>query len=256
LLIVTANIYSCGNTPGEAPSEIEEDKVAKERLQGTWLNELEGGIVFSVKGDTIYFNDSTSAPASFYVHDDTIVVNTQKKTKYPLKYLDSGSVTFVNLEGDEVTFTKGAEKTDAGMARQTEPISQSEDTKRKRDSVVVCDGKQLHAYTNITPTTHKVYSQSTNSDGLGVETAYYDNIIHIALYEGKTKLFGQNFAKDAFKELVPKEYFDNAILKDIKIAGTHQKAVRFTATLIIPDTYVNFKVNIDIDSQGNKILSI
>ena len=35
-----------------------------------------------------------------------------------------------------------------------------------------------------------------------------------------------------------------------------EKGVRFIAVLSIPDSYTNYRVNIDIDAQGKKTLSV
>lgn len=44
-------------------------------LQGIWLNDDdEDDVAFRVKGDTIYYPDSTSQPVYFYIAGDTLVM--------------------------------------------------------------------------------------------------------------------------------------------------------------------------------------
>ena len=46
---------------------IEEDRVAKKTLQGVWIDEDEEDVVFRIKGDTVFFPDSTIMPVAFKV---------------------------------------------------------------------------------------------------------------------------------------------------------------------------------------------
>ena len=44
---------------------------------------------------------------------------------------------------------------------------------------------------------------------------YYDNIVHLSIYQGARRIYSSNFAKGDFTDLVPKEYLSQSILSDI-----------------------------------------
>lgn len=244
--------------PKPAPSsQKEEDAQSKKVLQGTWINDLEGNVVFSFRGDTVSYDDSLSTPASFYVCHDTLFIENHPMTAYPIKKLTHGEFTFVNSEGDEVTLVKSSRDENAavrGMYRGAVNVNQGR--KIKKDTVMTYRDKRYHAYTQVNPTTYKVYRRTTNNDGLLVESVYYDNIIYMALYEGQQKVYGSNITKGEFSSLVPRSYLDQAVLSDVKVEGVSEKGAHFVAVLTIPDGYTNYRVNIFIDENGKRTLSL
>lgn len=255
-LIVASSFVACGSQSEQKPVRTEDDN-AKKTLQGIWVNDLEGNIVFTFKGDTVYYNDSLSTPVAFHIYDDTLYIENHTVTKYPIKALNSTEMRFINSNGDEVVLTK-TDKDVAPFVRgeYKGAVALNQGRKIKKDTVMVFNGKHYHAYTQVNPTTYKVYRQTTNSDGLRVESVYYDNIVYIALYEGQQKVFGSNITKAEFKDVVPPAYIEQAVLSEIIVDGAGEKGVRFIAILSIPDSYTNYRVNIDIDHNGKKSLSV
>lgn len=251
-LIVTSVFLSCYSNKEEKVTN-EEDAKAKSMLQGTWVNEYEGNVVFSVKGDTIFYNDSLSTPARVFVSNDTLFIENHDVVKYPIHRLNSSSLVFVNADGDEVELTKSG---DATLARgeYKGAVALNQKKKIKTDTVMVYKDKHYHAYTQVNPTTYKVYRQTTNNDGLRVESIYYDNIVYIALYNGQQKVFGQNVSKSEFAQYVPKTYLEQAVLSDIYVDGVGEKGVTFVAVLAIPDSYTNYRINIVVGPDGQKTL--
>ncbi len=247
-----------GCNPSTAPDESEdEDTEAKQTLQGTWQTELEGDVVFTIKGDTLYYSDSLSAPAAFCVRHDSLVIRNHKEVAYAIKQLNSTQFHFVNADGDIVELVKAsADVAPLSKGEYKGAISLNQNQKIKRDTIVYCKDKRLHAYTQVNPTTYKVYRQHTNDDGLTVESVYYDNLVYIALYDGQHKVFGQNVMKKEFAGIVPAAYLEQAILSDIFVQGEVAGSVRFVAVLSIPDSYTNYRVNIDVTPDGRKKLSV
>ncbi len=249
-------ITSC-NSKLETGQNRTEDAEAMEMLQGVWGNELEGDVAFSIKKDSIYYNDSLSHPTHFRVCNDTLFIDNHDITAYPITFLDETSLTFVNTYGDETRLVK-SQLSAAPLPRGEHKgaITPNQGKKIKRDTIVVCNDKKYHAYTQVNPTTFKVYRQTKNAAGLIVESVYYDNIVYIALYERHRKLFGGNVTKSDFANIVPKTYLDQAVLSEINVRGAQNGSIRFVAILSIPDTYTNYRVNIDINEEGRKVLSI
>ena len=76
-------MVSCGRkSSGKYSADVKEDTAAKKMLQGIWLDgDDEDNVVFRVKGDTIYYPDSTSQPVYFYIAGDTLVMKGANTTK-------------------------------------------------------------------------------------------------------------------------------------------------------------------------------
>lgn len=254
--LITILLSACSNT-NTKENVIEEDLTAKKNLQGTWLNEVEGNVLFTIKGDTIFYNDSTSQPSPFHVVNDTLFIDNHNVVKYPIRHLTSTSFTFVNTDGEEIELTKTDSQGSTPMRGQHKgAININQGKKIKNDTVMIYDGHHFHAYTQVNPTTYKVFHQSTNSDGLSIENVYYDNIIHIALFDGQKKVFSKNIVKTDFKKVVPESYISQAVLSEIKIEKTTKDGVLFVAILSIPDSYTNYMVNILITPDGKLSITI
>lgn len=224
-----------------------EDRAAKRLMQGVWANDIEGTNVFEARGDTLYYNDTLAAPVAFHIVADTLYLHTHPATAYHITRLTAARLTFTTPDGETLQLTKAA----GHLTTQPRPkLNQRQLV--KRDTIV----GQYHAYTQINPTTYKVYRTTTNSDGIGTEAVYYDNIVHIAVYQGARRVYGHNIVKSDFRRLVPEAYIRQAVLSDIAVAGMHGVAVRFVATLAIPDSYTTYRINIDIDSNGHRTLSL
>lgn len=253
-LLVSIVFVSCGGgqKPDVKPSE---DVKAKQMLQGTWVNEYDGSALFTITGDTVYYNDSLSAPAYFSVVNDTVIIEHHTAVRYAIRKLNASNLVFENAEGDEVSLVKNDNEALAnGEHRGTVSINQGR--KVKCDTVMTYGDKHYHAYTQVNPTTYKVYQQSVNNDGLKVESVYYDNIVHIAVYLGQQKVYSGNVVKTDFVKYVPKEYLDQAVLTEILIDRVGQDGVTFVAVITIPDSYTNYRVNILISPDGKKTLSL
>ena len=247
---------NCTNV-SKKENKLEEDVEAKKTLQGTWINELEGDEMFTVKGDTLYYADSISAPVAFCVRHDSLIIFSHSQVSYVIKRLNTTQLHFENSNGDVIELVKSNNTTqplERGEYKGAIDINQGK--KIKRDSILKYREKNYHAYSQVNPTTYKVYQQKTNDDGLTVETIFYDNLVYIALYDGVNKVFGQNIVKTDFSNIVPEEYLKQAILSDIIIDGVVNDMVRFIAILSIPDSYTNYRVNIDVSFDGKKRLSI
>lgn len=61
---------ACGHKT-DKPSIPQEDIAAKKMLQGIWVDNDAQTVAFKVKGDTIFYPDTTSIPAYFQIIEDT-----------------------------------------------------------------------------------------------------------------------------------------------------------------------------------------
>lgn len=249
---VTAFLVSCTSKSDSVKQEMttEIDTAAMHSLQGIWQNEYVGNVVFEIVGDSIYYNDSICVPAKFFVKNDTMYVDGHPSVSYIIKDLDKSHFVFVNTEGEEVSLVKTDNSEGLRHGEYSEGVNINQGIKVKRDSVMYSGNKRYHAYSQVNPTTYKVYRQNLNSDGLAVETVYYDNIVYICVYDENGKLFGRDMRKKDFVEMVPQNYLSQAVLSEILIDRASAEGVQFVAVLAIPDTNTNFRVNILITPDG------
>lgn len=55
----------------------------------------------------------------------------------------------------------------------------------QKDSVVMYKGTRYRGYVYINPSKMKVIRTTYSDEGIGIDNIYYDNVIHICVYEGR-----------------------------------------------------------------------
>ena len=209
-----------------------EDLQAKELLQGIWKDELSEEVSFKVDGDTVYYPDVTDQPAYFRIVGDTLELGHQH---YPVVRLTADAFCFVNPAGDEVSLIKGEASDWPSDYKPQEPqIVQVSDVV-KRDSVVMYGGERYHWYVYVNPTRYRVTRTAYSADGVATEKVYFDNIIHVSLFQGNRKLFSNNFNKQMFAKDVPEQFLSQAILGNMQYRHADSEGFHFDATVCIPD---------------------
>lgn len=242
----------CGQKANQQENAVEEDAAAKKMLQGVWLNEEEDDVAFRVEGDTIYYPDSTSMPTYFYIADDTLVMRGSNLVKYPIVKQAQHLFEFKVQNGDVVKLVKTQDK---AYLRQfanahSVAVSLNQNTLVKRDTVVKSGDESYHLYTQVNPTTYKVYKSSFNDDGVEVDNVYYDNIVNLHVYRGASRLFSRDFHKKDFAKAVPAEFLKQAILSDIVFLKTDTEGIHYQAVLAMPDSNVSYQVEIVVSKAG------
>lgn len=104
-------ILSCSQQP-HTKKIIQEDRAAKRMLQGIWINEDGEDVAFRVKGDTIFYPDTTSLPVYFQIIDDTLVLHGAKEAKYHIQKQAEHLFVFENQSGEHITLTKSEDASD------------------------------------------------------------------------------------------------------------------------------------------------
>lgn len=255
-LLVTLN--SCSNRKASPSQEQQKDAEAKKMMQGIWVNESHGNCVLRVVGDTIFYPDSLSESVRFHILADTLYLENSLQTKYHIKKMSNCTFWFVNTEGDEIRLSKAGndEYDDLFERKELKNVAINQGVLIKRDSVLLVGDTRYHAYSQVNPTTYKVLRQSINDEGVTVDQAYFDNIVHIAVYVGSKPLLSRDYRKTDFTSLVPAEYIARCILSDISIEKADDKGVHFTAILTEPDTFTSYQINLIIDKNGKTSMSI
>ena len=141
--------------------------------------------------------------------------------------------------------SENAEDSLVFTSREVEVISTTPEV-IKKDSIVTYKNTRYRGYVYINPSKMKVFKTSYSENGISVDNVYYDNVIHICVYEGKKMLFGQDITKKMFADIFPAEMLDQAILADMNFMGVDSKGYHYQATLGIPESSVYNLVNMII----------
>jgi len=247
-VVCLALFAACGSRQtDDKQAEQQENTRAKQLLQGIWKDVEDMEVAFRVEGDTIFYPDTTSMPTYFKIVGDSLVLG---ENRYKIEKQSAHLFWFHNQVGDIVKLEKSDEPTDTVVFVNEKPKALIVTKLTKKDTVVFWEGERYHNYIDINPTTYKVYVQSYNDDGVAVNNVYYDNTIHIGVYHGKTKLFGRDFRKKEFTDLVPADFLKSSVLSNMEYVGTDAEGFHFAATICIPDGASCYLVRITVGHDG------
>lgn len=250
VLICISLMSSCSGQPQKKEEMKKEDLIAKEWLQGTWIDDMTETPLFTAKGDTIYYIDEPAVPVAFKIIEDTLKTYGRKVSNYHIKKQGKSFIWIQSFMGDILQLSKAENSQDSlWIPRQTP--KEKTDNVISKDNVVHYNNQRFRGYVYINPTNIKVHQPEITEEGLEIENIYYDNIIHICIYEGKNKLFGRDMKKQDFESLIPAEYYQRAILSDMEFGGVNAKGYQYQATLCIPNSASCYLVNISITKDGD-----
>lgn len=255
VLVLAALLGGC-NGKAEHKAELEENLKAKNMLSGIWVDADEETVVFRIKGDTIYYPDSTSQPVEFKIVEDTMVLLGNNLSKYPIVKQDVHIFQFKNQNNDIVKLVKSEDPNDTLQFVRHRPIVLNQGKVIKSDTVVWFAETKYHSYVQVNPTTYKVYRSFYNAEGMEIENIYYDNIIHISIFKGAQKLFSKDFTKSDFAEAVPENMLRQSILSDIVLMSLKDDGFHYQTQLAIPDSPSSFLVELVVSYEGKTSLQV
>jgi hypothetical protein len=247
--VVLCLVTACGKRAektASAPVE-KEDREAKALLQGIWVDMETEEVVFKAVGDTICYPDSTSQPAYFRIVSDSLELSGRR---YAIERQSANLFWFKNPNGDIIKLSKSDDPLYKEVFVQQTPRVLNYTEVVNRDSVIMSDGERYHWYVTINPTKYKVVATSYNDDGVGVDNVYYDNIIHLSLFQGARRLYSSDFRKQMYVKLVPASFLNEAILSNIEYSHADANGFHFSATLCKPDGVSCYMVDIVIAKDG------
>ena len=245
MTVVLTVFCNCQGNKSNSPSE---DKEAKAMLQGIWVDEESGDVSFRINGDSIFYNDSTSMPAYFRIIGDSLIMGAG--TSYAIVKQTQNLFWFTNQNGDVVKLQKSNDPVDETEFVHDTPKIMTYKEQVKTDSVVVYNGQRYHWYIAINPTKYKVVKRSYNDDGIEVENVYYDNIMHISVFQGARRLYSSDFRKQMYAKFVPESFLNEAVLGNMEYSHADEKGLHFNATLCIPDGASCYMVETLVDYMG------
>ena len=230
-LMAALSLAACKGRQTEGP-EVQEDLEAKAMMQGIWIEDVTEEPVFKVEGDTIYYPDDAGQPSYFRIVDNRLELG---GLSYTIIKQSPTEFFFENQTGDSIRLLKTQFTEDSLAFDEVPPEVIAVSDVVKRDSVIVYNGQRYHWYIAVNPTKRKVTKMTYNDEGVGVENVFYDNIIHVSLFRGPSKLYSEDFNKQLYSEKVPREFLSQAILSDMIYKRADEKGFHFNATLCIPN---------------------
>ena len=233
-----------------------ENVYAKQTLQGIWIDSETDNVSFLAKGDSIFYPDTANSPVRFFFYDDTLFLASADTSIYPVKELKRNSFILLSSTNDSIQFVRSINPDDTLFFshHQAAPLTYQEVT--KSDSVIYYNGARYHCYVYVNPSSLKVYKTSYTDEGIAVKNVYYDNVIHICVYQGKTCLFGRDYNKKAFSRLVPESFLSHAILSNMEIGTADNDGCHFFATVSIPDDVSCYIIDILAGYDGSETLRL
>lgn len=255
ITILSLLFVGCGRKTNTAPA-MSEDTKAKAMFAGVWVDAEEGNVVFKVKGDSIYYPDSASRAVYFAIYSDTLVMYGSAVSKYRIIHQGKHIFEFKTQNNDIIKIVKSNDPYNDRLFDSGSKVSLNQRTLIKRDTVVNYADKKYHCYVQVNPTTYKVFHASYNDEGLEVDHIYYDNIIHVSVYQGASKVFSRDFRKSDFSSVVPSNMLEQCVLSDMSLSKIDANGVCYTTQLAIPDSPSSYMVNLVISYKGKFLISV
>ena len=223
-------------------------------LQGIWVEEESNDASFRVEGDTIFYADSTSMPSYFRIIGDSLVMGSG--TSYAIVKQTQNLFWFVNQNGDVVKLQRSNDPVDETEFVHDTPQIMTYTHQVQTDSVVFFDSQRYHWYVAINPTKYKVVKRTYNNDGMEVENVYYDNIMHISVFQGAQRLYSSDFRKQMYAQLGPESFLNEAILVNMEYSRVDAQGLYFNATLCVPDGASCYMIETRISYNGQMTMQV
>lgn len=246
--ILFMQLVACGGNGKTAHGETADDSLMQ-ALAGVWVDENTDTPMFVIRADSITYLATGRAglPAKFMVEGDTLVVFGSETVKYSGFKLNGRTLQFITPFGDLVALHKSDQR-DLPIEEMIH-IEQTTEVIR-RDSVVNFKGERYRGYVYINPTSKKVVVQTISEEGLPVDNVYYDNIIHICVYQGKIQKYASDIKKEQFANLVPSDFLERAILSEMEFRGVDAQGYHYRAQLCTPEESICYYIDLLITSDG------
>lgn len=218
-----------------------------EELQGVWLDDNTEAPLFKIVGDSIYYAGQSNAPQQVALINDTLIVYGVQTVCYPVRRRTEHSLFFVTPQGDMVSLHKS--EVDSVYVDSQVEIRQPSQVIQK-DSVIIFKGERYRGYAYINPTGIKVIRPGISEEGLSVDNVFYDNVIHICVYQGARRLYSKDIKRPMFTGLVPEDFLNNSILSDMDFIGVNTDGYVFEATLCMPDGPTCYNIQLFVSKGG------
>ena len=179
----------------EEKAEDERNQLIMQYLQGIWVDDNTGLPMLKIKNDSIFLASQVNAPFCFSISGDTLQAKSSEQTTYRIVKIEEHVFQFYTSLGDLVSLHKSDTDT---IPFGYQPVAKPEKKVIEKDSVFYFQGKRYRGYAYINPSTKKVFRPTVTEEGMIVDNVYYDNIIHICVYQGKQCLYAKDIEKEMY----------------------------------------------------------
>lgn len=249
ILSIPLLITSCGSqTPKDTMSQ--EDPQAKEMMQGLWVSDGDGEAAMLVKGDSIYYPDSASMPARFWIYQDTLYLEGQNVNGYKILKQASHLLMFDNQNGDEVKLVKSSNKM-LVKSFDYHVYAMNMFATQQSDTTVFTDQGYYDCAVSIRTSSDRVVKSTYNDYGIEVDNMYLDNIAALVIKNHGSLIYAHDFRKGEFQAQVPKEMMEHSILRQFYFDHADRKALYFNAVIGVPDASTSYVLEVRITPDGN-----
>lgn len=253
LFFILASFSSCHNSKKADCDDY--DTEAMRLFEGVWYDVDESQVSFRVSGDSIFYPYDKYEPVSFYIKENMLCLVGSRVQKLEIVKQSEHIFQFKNSNGDLVKLRK----MQGEMEEDVFDSAQDFDTEInqeliKKDTIVSVGDKKWHCYVQVNPTTYKVLRMVYKDNGVGGEQAYYDNIIHLAVYEGNNKLFSKDLFKKDFSAFVPEGVLEQSVLNDLVYVGSDSEGVKFQADIRRPEASDAYLLIVYVTRTDMKII--
>ena len=247
LLLALSSCVSSGVKTTQIERNTEPE--VRQQLQGVWIDRNTESPVLTIKGDSICYTSKTDVKMAYKLLDDTLFVTGLHTSAYPVLQRTEHSLSFKTPLGDVMSLYKNDNENlvipQSGVENESQEVE-----KIKKDSVIMYGNTRYRGYVNINPTTLKVIRPGVTEDGFSIDNVYYDNIIHICVYNGNKRLCGKDIKKQHFQGIVPDEFLEISILKDMDFVKVTKEGFVYRATLCVPDGPCYY-IHVTLDEENN-----
>lgn len=248
LLIILSSACSGDKKQG---SLLTEDISAKALFQGVWLDEETDSPLIRIQGDTIYYADYQSTPVYFKIQEDTLYTYGNELSRYHIDQQTEHTFWFHSLSDNIVKLYKSEDPNDTfTFSMKTAEVIPTSAEVTQKDSVIMYNGTRYRAYVYINPSKIKVVKTTYSEDGISMDNVYYDNIMHICVYEGRKKLYASDITKQIFEKVIPADFLEQSILSDMNITGIDSRGYHYQAMICMPESSVCNIANLTISFGG------
>ena len=244
-------LIACNNTKKQNSLEQSENVKAKELMQGIWIDDESDIPLLFIKGDTIYYANSQSTPVYFKIIKDTLYTFGNELARYQIDKQTEYSFSFHSLADNIVKLHKSEDPNDS-LAFSGKPVeiipTYTEVT--QKDSVVFYNGIRYRAYVYINPSKIKVIKTTYSEEGISMDNIYYDNIMHICIYEGRKCLFSSDITKQMLENVISTDFLQQSILSEMNFKNVDRKGFHYQATVCIPESSVCNIADLSVSFDG------
>ena len=249
--LLTILLIACNNTKKQNSLEQSENVKAKELMQGIWIDDESDIPLLFIKGDTIYYANSQSTPVYFKIIKDTLYTFGNELARYQIDKQTEYSFSFHSLADNIVKLHKSEDPNDS-LAFSGKPVeiipTYTEVT--QKDCVVFYNGIRYRAYVYINPSKIKVIKTTYSEEGISMDNIYYDNIMHICIYEGRKCLFSSDITKQMLENVISTDFLQQSILSEMNFKNVDRKGFHYQATVCIPESSVCNIADLSVSFDG------